>query len=66
MSDYTTVSFRKEFVEDLEDYLEDKPFGSVKSFLKHLAVKDMESEEKISEEEAKEIGKKLKELGYVG
>ena len=65
MSDYTTVSFRKEFVEDLREYLEDKPFDSPKSFLKHLAVKDMESEEKISSKEAREIGKKLKQLGYV-
>ncbi|MFB6213212.1 MAG: hypothetical protein ABEJ07_01450 [Candidatus Nanohaloarchaea archaeon] len=66
MSDYTTVSFKREFVEDVKEYLDDKPFDSVKSFLKHLAVKDMESEEKISEEEARKIGKKLKDLGYVG
>jgi hypothetical protein len=64
-SEYTTVSFKKEFIDDLEDYLDDKPFTSVKSFLKHLAVKDMEAEEKISEEEAKEIYQKLEKLGYL-
>ncbi len=65
MSDYTTVSFKRDFVEDVKDYIEDQSFGSVRSFLEHVAVKDMESEEKISEEEAKQIGKKLKELGYM-
>lgn len=65
MSDYTTVSFKKAFIEDLEDYLEDKPFDSPKSFLKHLAVKDMESDEKISEAEAKKLGKQLEKLGYL-
>ena len=65
MSDYTTVSFKKAFIEDLEDYLDDKPFDSPKGFLKHLAVKDMESDDKISEQEAKEIGKRLEKLGYL-
>jgi hypothetical protein len=65
MSDYTTVSFKKDFIEDLEDYLDDKPFDSAKSFLKHLVVKDMESDEKISEAEAKKLGKQLEKLGYL-
>lgn len=65
MTDYTTVSFKKDFIADLEDYLEDKPFDSVKSFLKHLAVKDMESDSKISSEEAREIYQKLEDLGYL-
>lgn len=65
MSNYTTVSFKKAFIDDLKEYLEDKPFDSPKHFLKHLAVKDMGSEEKISENEAREIGKKLKQLGYM-
>jgi hypothetical protein len=63
--DYTTVSFRKEFVEQLASHLEKTHYDSVKSFLKHLAVKDMESEDKISEEEAREIGKRLEKLGYL-
>lgn len=65
MTDYTTVSFKKDFISDLEEYLEDKPFDSVKNFLKHLAVREMESDEKISSEEAKEIYRKLEELGYL-
>lgn len=65
MADYTTVSFRKDFIEDLEEYLKDEPFNSVKSFLKHLAVKEMESESNISEEEAKQIYQKLEDLGYL-
>lgn len=65
MSDYTTISLRKEFVEDVEVYIEDEPFGSVKEFVKHLVVREMESEEAISETEARQIGRKLRELGYV-
>jgi len=65
MSEYTTISLRKEFVEDVEDYIEDEPFGSVKEFIKHLALREMESEERISETEVRRIGRQLKELGYV-
>ncbi|MFB6203664.1 MAG: hypothetical protein ABEK01_04195 [Candidatus Nanohaloarchaea archaeon] len=65
MSDYTTVSFKKDFINDLKEYIEDRQFDSVKNFLKHLAVKEMESEEEISQEEAKEIANKLRELGYM-
>lgn len=65
MSDYTTVSFKKDFVEDIRDYIDETSFGSVRSFLEHVAVKEMESEEAISESEAKKIGQKLKDLGYV-
>lgn len=65
MSDYTTISLRKEFVEDVEEYIEDEPFGSVKEFVKHVVVREMESEEAISETEARQIGRKLRELGYM-
>ena len=65
MSEYTTISLRKEFVEDVESYIEDEPFGSVKEFIKHLALREMESEERISETEVRRIGRQLKELGYV-
>lgn len=65
MSDYTTVSLRKEFVEDVEEYIEDEPFGSVKEFVKHVVVREMESEGAISETEARQIGRKLRDLGYV-
>ncbi len=65
MSDYTTVSLRKEFVEDVEAYIEDEPFGSVKEFVKHVVVREMESAEAISESEARQIGQKLRELGYM-
>lgn len=65
MSEYTTISLRKEFVADVETYIEDEPFGSVKEFVKHVVVREMESEATISETEAKQIGQKLRELGYV-
>lgn len=65
MSDYTTVSLRKEFVEDVEEYIEDEPFGSVKEFVKHVVVREMESPEDITETEARQIGRKLRELGYM-
>ncbi|MDZ7850263.1 MAG: hypothetical protein U5K70_05475 [Halodesulfurarchaeum sp.] len=65
MSDYTTISLKREFVEDVEAYIEDEPFSSVKEFVKHLLLREMESEEGISEAEAKALGQKLQDLGYV-
>ncbi|MFC3477958.1 hypothetical protein [Halobacterium litoreum] len=65
MSDYTTVSLKKEFVSDVEAYIEDEPFGSPKEFIKHLVIREMESEDGISDDEARDIGQKLRELGYV-
>jgi len=65
MSEYTTISLRKEFVADVDSYIEDEPFGSVKEFVKHLVVKEMESDAAISETEARRIGQKLRDLGYV-
>lgn len=65
MAEYTTISLRKEFVEDVEVYIEDEPFGSVKEFVKHLVVREMESEDAISDEEARLIGQKLRDLGYM-
>jgi len=65
MSDYTTISLKKDFVRDVEEYLEDEPYGSVKEFLKHLALREMESPEAITEDEARKLGQKLEELGYV-
>ena len=65
MGDYTTVSFKKDFIEDLKEHIEDEPFDSVKNFLKHLAVQEMESKDEISDDEAKEVAQKLKQLGYM-
>lgn len=65
MSEYTTISLKKEFVADVEAYIEDEPFGSVKEFIKHLVIREMESDQAITETEARRIGQKLKELGYV-
>ncbi|SDF59531.1 hypothetical protein SAMN04488067_10611 [Halorubrum xinjiangense] len=65
MSDYTTISLRKEFVADVEEYIEDEPFGSVKEFVKHVVVQEMESDDGISESEAKQIAQKLQDLGYM-
>jgi Arc/MetJ-type ribon-helix-helix transcriptional regulator len=65
MSEYTTISLRKEFVNDVEQYIEDEPFGSVKEFVKHVVVREMESDSEISETEARQIGQKLRELGYM-
>ncbi|MFP4530680.1 MAG: hypothetical protein ACLFNC_05235 [Halodesulfurarchaeum sp.] len=65
MSDYTTISLKREFVEDVEAYIEDEPFSSVKEFVKHLLLREMESGEGISEAEAKALGQKLQDLGYV-
>ncbi|TKX87239.1 hypothetical protein EXE43_04320, partial [Halorubrum sp. SS5] len=62
---YTTISLRKEFVADVEAYIEDEPFGSVKEFVKHVIVQEMESDEGVSEAEAKQIAQKLRELGYM-
>ncbi|GAA0526246.1 hypothetical protein GCM10008992_28460 [Halorubrum aquaticum] len=65
MSEYTTISLRKEFVADVEEYIEDEPFGSVKEFVKHVVVREMESDDEIGEAEAKQIARKLRELGYM-
>ena len=65
MSDYTTISLRKQFVADVEEYIEDEPFGSVKEFVKHVVVQEMESDEGVSEAEAKQIAQKLRDLGYM-
>lgn len=65
MSEYTTISLKKEFVRDVESYIEDEPFGSVKEFIKHLVLREMEAEHTISETEARRIGRKLEELGYM-
>ncbi|MFB6085239.1 MAG: hypothetical protein ABEJ84_00305 [Halodesulfurarchaeum sp.] len=65
MSEYTTISLKREFVEDVEAYIEDEPFSSVKEFVKHLLLREMETEEGISEAEAKALGRKLRDLGYV-
>jgi Arc/MetJ-type ribon-helix-helix transcriptional regulator len=65
MSEYTTISLRKEFVADVEEYIEDEPFGSVKEFVKHVVVQEMESDEGVSEAEAKQIAQKLRDLGYM-
>ena len=65
MSDYTTISLRKEFVADVEAYIEDEPFGSVKEFVKHVAVREMEADDAISETEARQIAQKLRDLGYM-
>ncbi|MFB6152988.1 MAG: hypothetical protein ABEJ27_01930 [Halodesulfurarchaeum sp.] len=65
MTEYTTISLRKEFVEDVEAYIEDEPFGSVKEFVKHLVLREMESDAEISEMEARQMAQKLKDLGYM-
>ena len=65
MADYTTISFKKEFIADVEEYIEDEPFGSVKEFVKHLVIREMESEDAIRDEEVREIGQKLRELAYM-
>lgn len=65
MSEYTTISLRKEFIEDVEAYIEDEPFSSVKEFVKHVVVREMESPEEISETEARQIAQKLRDLGYM-
>ena len=65
MSEYTTISLRKDFVADIETYIEDESFGSIKEFVKHVVVKEMESDDEISEAEARRIGQKLQDLGYM-
>ncbi len=65
MADYTTISLKKDFVDDVEAYIEDEPFGSVKEFIKHLVLREMEAEGEIPEAEARRIGQKLRELGYM-
>lgn len=65
MSEYTTISLRKEFVADVEAYIEDEPFNSVKEFVKHVVVREMDSSEDISDTEARQIAQKLRDLGYM-
>lgn len=65
MTDYTTVSFKKDFLKDVRDHIEDQNFSSPKEYIKHLVMRDMESGEEMSDDEIKEIGKKLEELGYM-
>ena len=65
MSEYTTISFKKDFVADVEAYIAEEPFGSPKEFIKHLVIREMEAEGDIPDEEVRAIGKRLRELGYV-
>lgn len=65
MGEYTTISLRKEFVADVEEYIEDEPFDSVKEFMKHLVIREMERDEDISDTEARQIAQKLRDLGYM-
>lgn len=65
MTDYTTVSFKKDFIEDVKEHIEDQNFSSPKEYIKHLVMRDMDSEDRMSNEEIREIGKKLEELGYM-
>lgn len=65
MTEYTTISLKRDFVEDVEEYIEDESFSSVKEFVKHLVLREMEAEEGIPESEVREIGKRLQDLGYV-
>ena len=65
MSDYTTISLKREFVDDVQAYIQDEPFGSVKEFIKHLVIREMESPNEISDAEARRIADKLRELGYM-
>ena len=65
MSDYTTISFKKEFLSDVEEHIDDQNFSTPKEYIKHLVLQDMESEDRMSEQEIKEIGKKLEKLGYM-
>lgn len=65
MTDYTTISLKKDFIEDVESYIEDKPFASSKEFIKHLVVREMESNTEIPDDEARRIAHKLKDLGYM-
>lgn len=65
MTKYTTISLRKEFVADVEEYIENEPFDSVKEFVKHLVIQEMESDNQVSEEEARQIAQKLRDLGYM-
>jgi len=67
MSEYTTVSAAREFVADVEEYIEDEPFGSVKEFVKHLVVQEMESDGRRDQRgEARRIGQKLRRSGVYG
>lgn len=65
MTDSTTSSLKKEFVEDVAASIEDEPFGSVKEFIRHLVIREMESADTISKTEARQVGRKLRELGYM-
>lgn len=65
MSEYTTISLKKSFVNDVTAYIEDEPFSSPKEFIKHLVLREMESDTRISDQEARDIGQKLRELGYM-
>ena len=65
MAEYTTISLRKDFVSDVEEYIEDEPFDSVKEFMKHLVIREMESKDEISDTEAREMAQKLRDLGYM-
>jgi Arc/MetJ-type ribon-helix-helix transcriptional regulator len=65
MTEYTTISLRKDFVADVEEYIEDESFDSVKEFMKHLVIREMEGEQEITDKEVREIAQKLSDLGYM-
>ena len=55
MSEYTTISLRKEFVADVEAYIEDQPFGSVNEFVTHVALQQIASDDRVSEAQTRQI-----------
>jgi hypothetical protein len=64
MSDYTTGLFRQEFVADVTEYIEDKPFLSVRECVKHVVVREVDPE--CVSPKAPKMGRNLEELGHLG
>jgi hypothetical protein len=63
--EFTTVSFRKGFIEWLEENMKETHFSSNREFLKHLAIMEIESKEKCSKKDISAIAEKLEEMGYL-
>ena len=61
----TTVSFKKDFIEQVEGHLADSNFSSTRMFPKHPAMKEIGSKEDYSNKEVQKIAQKLDKLEYL-
>jgi len=59
------IKLNKELFEKCKQHALEKGYSSVEEFVTHVLEKELRNQSKISQDEEKEIEKKLKGLGYL-